>query len=117
MTKFSAIVIDSQHKGVNELTLPHIKKDKSEEDKFDSSVLECVIPTTEGERVKICKLREVDLEVFRACLPDVLIIDNEYFDSKLLEEKDDWSYIYNHLLREVLTYASDADVFYVELNK
>lgn len=117
MTKFSAIVIDSQHKGVNELTLPHIKKDKSEEDKFDSSVLECVIPTTEGERVTTCKLHEVDLEVFRTCLSDVLIIDDVYIDSKLLENKDDWEYICNHLLREVLTYASGADVFYVELNK
>lgn len=29
MTKFSALVIDTMNKGINELTLPHIKKNKS----------------------------------------------------------------------------------------
>lgn len=61
MTKFSALVIDTMHKGINELTLPHIKKNKSGEDKFDNCVLEDIIPNTEGERVTTCKLHEIDL--------------------------------------------------------
>lgn len=47
MTKFSALVIDTMNKGINELTLPHIKKNKSGEDKFDNCVLEEIIPNTE----------------------------------------------------------------------
>lgn len=117
MTKFSALVIDTMHKWINELTLPHIKKNKSGEDKFDNCVLEDIIPNTEGERVTTCKLHELDLEVLRTCLPDVLIIDDVYIDGKLVEKKDDWEYICNHLLREVLTYSSGADVFYVHLHK
>ncbi len=117
MKKNTVIVIDTRHKGLNKITLPYIKNDKNEENKFDNSVLKGIIPTTEGERVTTCKLHEVDVEIFRTCLPDVLIIDDVYIDRKCIKKDDDWEYICNHLLRETFTYASGADVFYVELNK
>lgn len=131
MTKFSALVIDTMNKGINELTLPHIKKNKSGEDKLDSGVLggnyAGIIPTTEGERVTRCKLYEVDLDGLKSVLPDVLIIDDVYNERKKIGKRglndkneikeDEWKDICYSLIKETLMYASDADVYVVHLHK
>lgn len=131
MTNLGAIVIDTKHRGLNKLTLPYIKKDMSGEYKFDSGVLggnyAGIIPTTEGESVTRCKLSEVDLDVLKSVLPDVLIIDNVYnerrkFGKRGLKDKneikeDEWKDICYSLITETLTYASDADVYSVHLHK
>lgn len=58
MTNFGAIIIDTKHRGLNKLTQPYLKKNMSEEYKFDNGVLggnyAGIIPTTEGERVTRC---------------------------------------------------------------
>lgn len=131
MTNFSALVIDTRHRGLNELTLPYIKKNMSGEYKFDSGVLggnyAGIIPTTEGERVTRCKLSEVDLDVLKSVLIDVLIIDDVYnerkkFGRRGLNDKneikeEEWKDICYSLIKETLMYASDADVFSVHLHK
>lgn len=131
MTNISAIVIDTKHKGLNKITLPYIKKNISGEYKFDSGVLggnyAGIIPTTEGERVTRCKLSEVDLDVLKSVLIDVLIIDDVYnerkkFGRRGLNDKneikeEEWKDICYSLIKETLMYASDADVFSVHLHK
>ena len=131
MTNISAIVIDTKHKGLNKITLPYIKKNISGEYKFDSGVLggnyAGIIPTTEGERVTRCKLSEIDLDVLKSVLIDVLIIDDIYnerkkFGRRGLNDKneikeEEWKDICYSLIKETLMYASDADVFSVHLHK
>lgn len=131
MTNFGAIVIDTKHRGLNKLTSPYIKKDMSGEYKFESGVLggnyAGIIPTTEGERVTRCKLYEVDLDVLKSALPDVLIIDDVYKERKkfgkrgLIDKNEikenEWKDICYSLIKEVLMYASDADVYVVHLHK
>lgn len=131
MTNFNALIIDTKHKGLNEITLPYIKKNMNEEYKFDSGVLGGnyvgIIPTIEGERVTRCKLSEVDLDVLKSIFIDVLIIDDVYnerkkFGKRGLNDKneikeDEWKDICYSLIKETLMYASDADVFSVHLHK
>lgn len=131
MTNFGVIIIDTKYRGLNKLTLPYLKKDTSGEHKFDSGVLggnyAGIIPTTEGERVTRCKLSEIDLDVLKSVLPDVLIIDDVYnerkkFGRRGLNDKkeikeDEWKDICYSLIKETLMYASDADVYSVHLHK
>lgn len=131
MTNFGAIIIDTKHRGLNKLTQPYLKKNMSEEYKFDNGVLggnyAGIIPTTEGERVTRCKLSEIDLDVLKSVLPDVLIIDDVYNERKKIGKRglndkneikeDEWKDICYSLIKETLMYASDADVFSVHLHK